>query len=228
VIVLLLTGVGLGALFWLFPDRIKTGADWTNVLRSLGLLLLVMTSAGVAIRFSPKQALRHAAVWAAILAVIVIGAVYWNDVKAVGLRVRSALVPAYAIDTGQHEMALTQDVQGAYHVIGEVNGHKVDFLVDTGASDVVLSPADAARIGIDTSALRFDRPHETANGIGLGAAFTADSLSVGKIALTDVPVSINKAPMPTSLLGMSFLKRLDSFEFRNGQLILKWNPAALR
>ena len=107
-------------------------------------------------------------------------------------------------------MTLGQDPEGAYHVIGQVNGQPVNFLVDTGASDIVLSPADARRLGIDVAALSFTRPYEDRERHpGQGAAFTADSLAIGQLRLSNVAMSINQAPMSTSLLGMSFFKRID-------------------
>ncbi len=93
--------------------------------------------------------------------------------------------------------------------------------MDTGASETVLSPADAARVGIDLAALTFDRASETANGVGYGAAFQADSLSVGAITFRDMPIMINQAPMSSSLLGMTFLRRLESFQVKGDRLLMK-------
>ena len=106
-------------------------------------------------------------------------------------------------------------------MVGQVNGAPVRFMIDTGSTDIVLSPDDAGRVGLHPADAAFSRPTETANGVGYGAAVTIDSLAAGPIRLTDVPVSINKAPMSTSLLGMPFLKRLDSFEVRGDQLFLR-------
>ena len=116
---------------------------------------------------------------------------------------------------------LGQDASGGYSVIGEVDGQKVNFMVDTGASDIVLSPADAKRLGVDEAKLDFARQFETANGIGQGAAYTVSSLVVGPITFHKVEVSINRAPMSSSLLGMAFLKRLKSFEVKDGRLYLR-------
>jgi aspartyl protease family protein len=105
--------------------------------------------------------------------------------------------------------------------MGQVNGQAVRFLVDTGASETVLSPADAKRIGVDTAGLAFDHPSETANGVGYAAPLTADSLAVGTIRFENVPMLVNQAPMSSSLRGMSFLKRLESFKVSGRKLYLK-------
>jgi aspartyl protease family protein len=214
--------LGLVALLALFPDRMRGPEDWTFLAR--GLLVLVVVAAGAASvrRLKLRQTALHVLIWALVGAALVLGVTYKDELAQVGQRVRSALVPAYAVATAAHQMTLTQDQDGDYHVIGQVNGQPVSFLVDTGASEVVLSPADAQRLGVDVKTLKFDRAFETANGIGLGARFQAASLAIGAIRLANVPVSINQTPMATSLLGMSFLRRLDSFEFKGGQLILTW------
>jgi len=119
-------------------------------------------------------------------------------------------------------MVFAQDRGGDFLVIGSANETPVKFLVDTGASDIVLSPSDAERAGIDIARLKFDRTFETANGEGRGAAFTLDELQIGNMKLFNVPVSVNRATMQTSLLGMAFLSRMKSFEFRGRKLTLRW------
>jgi aspartyl protease family protein len=213
----------VAALSVYFPDRLSTPQDWGFLAQMLAILALVASGLVLTWRLGARHIARSVAVWACVMGAVLLGAIYWSDISAMALRVRGALIPAYAVPAaGGHSLSVSEDAQGSYHVIGLVNGQRVDFLIDTGASDVVLSPTDAKRLGIDLDTLKFTKPYETANGIGEGAAWTADSLAIGPLRVTNVPVSINKTPMSTSLLGMSFLKRLDSFEFRNGQLILKW------
>jgi aspartyl protease family protein len=98
----------------------------------------------------------------------------------------------------------------------------VRFAIDTGANGVVLSPADAARAGIDADSLKFGLPSETANGVGYVAPVTLSSLTVGQIRLANLPAAVVKTPMSTSLLGMAFLKRLESFEVKGDRLTLRW------
>lgn len=215
-------GLCVWGLYRLFPGRITSTEDWGFLARGVAVLALVLAGVIGGRRIRLKEAARNLLIWIGVFGVIVLGVVYRGSLGETAMRVRSALVPGYAVPAGDHAMALSEDAEGAFHVIGRVNGQPVNFLVDTGASDIVLSPADARRLGIDVAGLNFTRPYETANGVGQGAAWTADALEVGKIRLSNVAVSINQAPMSTSLLGMTFLKRLDSFEVKDGQLILKW------
>ena len=124
---------------------------------------------------------------------------------------------------GDHQLAIERDDrEGGFLIVGQVNGQRVRFLIDTGATDTVLSPDDARRLGVPVDSLAYDHLTETANGTGRAADWTAERLDVGAIRLDNFEMSVNQAPMSTSLLGMSFLSRLESFEVRGRRLILKW------
>lgn len=220
---LALCGAGAFALFRLFPGRVSSGEDWSEVAWGIGALLIV--SAGLlARRPSLRQTLRHALLWAGVVSVLLLGVAFAPEFTDLGRRLRSALVPAYAVQTGPREFALTRSADGAYYVVGKVNGTAVPFLVDTGASDIVLSPADARRLGLDPAALAYGGHYETANGVGRAATYTASTLEVGPIRLANVRMSINEAPMRTSLLGLSFFKRLESMRFEGDRLVLRAKP----
>jgi aspartyl protease family protein len=96
------------------------------------------------------------------------------------------------------------------------------MLVDTGATTVVLKPADAERAGIDLSTLAYTMPVDTANGTTFAAPVRLKSLSVGPIEVRDIEALV-AAPgnLKESLLGMSFLKRLRSYEFSGDYLTLR-------
>jgi aspartyl protease family protein len=85
----------------------------------------------------------------------------------------------------------------------------------------VLSPGAARRLGIDPGELQYTRVFRTANGTVRGAPYNLASLKIGSIEFSNVPVTVNQAEMDTSLLGMTFLNRLESFEFRGRQLFLR-------
>ncbi|MEO6377011.1 MAG: TIGR02281 family clan AA aspartic protease [Caulobacteraceae bacterium] len=221
---MLVAGLGglLVALMRAFPGAIHRPEQWANVAYMGGFLVLVATGLFRAGRAQLAEHLRNAAIWIAIIAVLALGATYRDEFAGVGQRLRLAFSGGDPVATGDHELAIPQDDQGAFIVIGEINGQRVRFMVDTGATETVLSPDDARRIGIDLGKLNFDYEAETANGTGYGAPYTADRLKIGPIALNDFRMAINKSPMSTSLLGRSFLGRLESFEVRGRRLILRW------
>ena len=214
------TGAGVWLLFKAFPRQVSSAEDWGWVAQGFGLMVLV--SAGILsareIRWGEKA--RHAAIWLGIVGVLVVGFAYQDDLAGVGQRVRSEFSSSYPVATGAHQLVVAQGEGGGFYVMGQVNGQLVRFLIDTGSSDTVLSPADAQRVGVNIAGLRFDHMAETANGTGYGAPFTADSLAVGPIRLAVMPMVVNQAPMSSSLLGMSFLGRLESFQVKGRRLYL--------
>ena len=96
------------------------------------------------------------------------------------------------------------------------------MLVDTGASTVVLKPADAQRLGIDVEKLRYAVPVHTANGTTYAASVRLRNLAIGNIVLDDVEALVAKqGALKDNLLGMSFLSRLRSYEFTRDYLTLR-------
>jgi aspartyl protease family protein len=204
-----------------FPSGDSPFGDPYQV-RLLGVLVLVYSSLLFIRDFNLKRTARTVLIWAAVGGVLVIGFSFQKELTDLGLRLRSGLVPGYPVQTGAREMTLSAGEGGAFHVYGMINGKQIRFLIDTGASDIVLSPADARRLEVHFELLNFDRPFGSANGIGHGAAMEVKDLSVGPIHFSNVPVSINGAEMSSSLLGMTFLKRLKSYSFSGDKLVLRW------
>jgi aspartyl protease family protein len=219
--VMVLAGGLIYALDSYFPSGDSPYGDPYQI-QALGMLALVASGLLFVREIKLKQTVRNVLTWVAAGGVLIIGFSYQNELADLGLRLRSTLVPDYAVETGPHEMVISEDEGGGYHVYGMVNGQRLRFLIDTGASDIVLSPADARRLGVDFSKLTFDHAYESANGIGHGATAEVAELSVGSIHFANVQVAINGAEMSSSLLGMAFLKRLKSYSFSGGKLILKW------
>ena len=104
---------------------------------------------------------------------------------------------------------LTANSQGHFVVDGQINGGSVRFLVDTGATSVSLSSADANRLGID---YRKGQPAlmGTANGNTVAYRVTLNTVRVGDIVISNVDAAVLEGnQMPFALLGMSFLNRME-------------------
>ncbi|MFT4252383.1 MAG: TIGR02281 family clan AA aspartic protease [Caulobacter sp.] len=185
----------------------------------------IVLFSGALLRATRREALRgvgFAALWLVIAALLGVGYLYRAELAEAPQRLLMALNVGAPVTTGERELRVAKNAGGAFVIVGEVNGKRVPFLVDTGASHTVLSPADAERIGIPVETLNYDQTAETANGLGYGAVWTADRLAIGPIVRKDFVMDVNKAPMSGSLLGMSFLDTLESYEVRDGVLILRW------
>ena len=125
-------------------------------------------------------------------------------------------------DEADLEFTVEAGPSGHYLVEAVVNGAPVTLLVDTGASDIVLTLEDAERLGFQPRNLRYTQRFATANGEVRGAPVVLREVRIGQFRQFDVPASVNEAPLGVSLLGMSFLEQLNGYEVRDGRLILRW------
>jgi len=154
------------------------------------------------------------------LAFLGLGLFYFSDVLEKQYNPNQSLETRHMAD-GQAEVVLQRNRQGHYVTSGEINGHPVTFILDTGATGVAVPAAVAQRLG-----LRPGRAFstQTANGVSVSYAINLDRVSVGGIMLEDVQASITPGLTTNEvLLGMSFLKHIE-FTQRGSQLILRQLP----
>ena len=219
---LLVVGVIIWVLVILFPGQATSHENnHFQIIKLVAILALVASGLIFVRRINFGEVARNISIWTGIVAVLVIGYTYRIELTEVFNRVGGEFAPGYAITTEQNSLVITASVDGHYYVYGKANGKRIRFMIDTGASKITLSPQDASRIGIDLEALKFTQRYQTANGIGLGAPYQLKNLTIGSFDFADIKVSVNKSALGFSLLGMSFLERLRSFEFSNGKLFLR-------
>jgi len=156
---------------------------------------------------------RQAAVWGLIFIGTIAAVGLWSDIS------RTVMPRQSVLSGGVIEVPRAPD--GHYYLVAQLNGVPVRFIVDTGASDVVLTMQDAKRVGIDTAALVFSGSASTANGTVRTAFTRIKDLQLGNIRDTNVTVSVNGGAMDGSLLGMSYLRRFQRIEIAGNKLILQ-------
>lgn len=208
---------GLALLYWRFPYALDEPESMGRLSYLVLLLFIILLGRGRIRQEMRKKAFRDAAIWLGIILVLVFAYSFRDMFSG---RLMGELMP-YKVRENEDGSIEVRASHGHYFIEAEVNGKHVRFMVDTGASDIVLSPQDAERVGIDTAALSYDRSYGTANGYGSGAKVTLGSLQVGSLTFTQLEASVNKADMTGSLLGMSFLKRFRSFQIEDNTLVLK-------
>jgi aspartyl protease family protein len=118
-------------------------------------------------------------------------------------------------------MVYTANERGHVMLDAAVNGAPVRMLVDTGASLVTLTPADAHSAGINPASLAFSGHVQTANGAARMAPVTLREIRLGQLSIYDVPAGVLEH-LNVSLLGMTFLSRLQGYEMRDGKLTITW------
>ena len=207
-----------------FPGTLSDQDSQIDLVHAVLVLALVGSSALLYRGMSWGKAFRGVVAWVGIFAVLIVGYAYRHELGDVWQRVTGVVVP-YQAQVIDGQVVIEAGRDGHFTVAAEVPGPTdtaiVRFLVDTGASDVTLSPADAKRLGFDVASLDFSRRYATANGIVLGAPVRLERVAIGPIARTDVRASVNGAEMRRSLLGMSFLSTLRGYEVTRDRLILR-------
>lgn len=149
------------------------------------------------------------------------GLIFVGALAAVGLwdDIRQTVRPMQSVVAGDR-IEVPRAPDGHYYLTAEVAGVPVRFVVDTGASQIVLSQDDAERIGIDTGRLAYLGRAYTANGTVRTAPVRLDSMSVGPVRHENLRAVVNEGEMGQSLLGMDYLQRFSSVEITGGRLVL--------
>jgi aspartyl protease family protein len=177
------------------------------------MLLLAALGGWVIVEYRNKmgQALRVALAWGMIFLGLAAGYGLWNDL-------RRDVMPQQMVEAGQLVVPRAQD--GHYYLQLRVNGREMTFMVDTGASSIVLSPDDAEYLGIDLAGLNYFGQAATANGVVRTARVRLEDVELGPFKDSAVPAFVNEAAMEGSLLGMEYLGQF-SIEITGDRMILK-------
>ena len=201
--------------------------DFAGIVAGLALLLFLGGSMLSGYRGRFTGAVRDALFWGILGVALIAGYSYRDQVMPVVHRIGGELVPGMpvSVDTGNPDtigVRIRKQTDGHFIAHTRTNGARVDMIVDTGASTVVLRPADARRAGIDLDGLNYTVPVRTANGTAFAARIRLNNVSIGSVAVDNVEALVTKpGAIHESLLGMSFLSRLRSYEFSGDFLTLR-------
>jgi aspartyl protease family protein len=136
------------------------------------------------------------------------------------LETRPATTAAAA--TGSRSVVIPRDGRGHFEVDARVNGRRIGFMVDTGASVIALTARDAARLGIHPAQNAYVAEVRTANGTVRAAPARLDLVEIGNLEVRDVAALVlPDQALSDNLLGLSFLSRLRRFEYSDGKLVLE-------
>lgn len=174
-----------------------------------------------------RSMVRDAVTWLALGLGLVTIYAYKDELMPIAARVVGELVPGTAMTIeesagGLTEVRLRRRLDGHFTANVEIDGTPISMIVDTGATSIVLRPQDARKAGIDVEALTFRVPVLTANGRTMAARVTIDTVGIGPLDRQKVEALVAQpGSLTQSLLGMSFLSRLRSYEFSGDFLTLR-------
>ena len=181
------------------------------------LLLLLLMVAGwffMQNRQGLNKTLQQLAVWGMIFVGVAAGYGLWGDIS------RTSALPQQSYEAGLGTVTIPRARDGHYYLTAQINDQPVRFVVDTGATDMVLTRADARAVGLDPDTLNYLGRAGTANGEVRTAFVRLDEVRLGEVRDINVPAVVNQGEMSQSLLGMGYLQRWGRIEIANGELIL--------
>ncbi len=160
---------------------------------------------------------KYLLIWLLIFSVII--AIYSYKDIFLNNRVVSSLIPGYGYKS-DNKLTYIKSKDNHFYINATVNNQNIKFMVDTGASSIILNKKDAVKIGIDLQNLTYDRAFSTANGVIYCATVKLPYLKIKDLLLEDIYVAINPSDSNISLLGMSFLQYFYKYEFNQDSLTL--------
>lgn len=163
-----------------------------------------------------------AAIWLSVR----INSAYFTDDKAVDIEdvaeSESQQLNAFRPDApGVDAAVLKKRADRHFWANAKVNNVHVEFMVDTGASSVALTPEDARRLGFTDDDLNYDYDVFTAGGKIRGAFIRLDEIQIGRVTVENVGAMVIESDLQQSLLGMSFMNELSSYEVRKNSMIIR-------
>lgn len=126
------------------------------------------------------------------------------------------------VQTGSRSLSIPRDARGHFQTEGRIDGQRIGFMVDTGASVVALNEKSAARFGFRPSRSDYNATVSTANGTIKAARTRLAMVELGGIVVRDVDAMVlPDEALSENLLGLSFLSKLKRFEYSGGRLVLE-------
>lgn len=184
------------------------------------IVLILLLSGMITRRHSFSKLIVDFSAWVGIFIVIIFFYSYRDNIKSSFSKFVSNVIPSKGIKNIDGSVTFSLSNNNHFMVDAFVNGVKVRFLLDTGATRVVLSYEDAKKIGFNVDSLKFSSPVQTANGITHTALINIEKIEIEHIMVSNIPASISKNNLGTSLLGMSFLQKLKNYNISGSYITL--------
>jgi aspartyl protease family protein len=124
--------------------------------------------------------------------------------------------------SGIRSLSIPRDARGHFQTEGRIDGQRISFMVDTGASVIALNESSAARFGLRPSRGDYNAAVSTANGTIKAARTRLAMVELGGLIVRDVEAMVlPDEALSENLLGLSFLSRLKRFEYAGGKMVLE-------
>lgn len=180
----------------------------------LGILVSVLVFWFIAHnRQSLGKTAQMAVAWGLIFLGVLAAVGLWDDISQTVRPRQSAL-------NAQGQISVPRSQDGHYYLTLTINDQPIQFMIDTGATDVVLTQSDAARVGLNLDDLSYFGRAMTANGEVRTAPVQLKTVALGKVIDRDMTAWVNQGDLGQSLLGMAYLQRWSHIEISNNAMVL--------
>lgn len=190
-----------------------------------GTIFTVLASGFMASRDRFGTMAKQAIIWLSIIVACVAAYEYRYELQNAGSRISAGLIPGVAVTSIDENGDQTVQVAkngSHFETEGKINGKNMEFVVDTGATTVVLTFRTAEKVGLSPESLTFSVPVSTANGVAKAAPVRLDTIQIGGISRSNVAALVaEQGQLFNNLLGMNFLDTLSGFDVRRDRLILR-------
>jgi aspartyl protease family protein len=198
--------------------------DFGSIAYGVAILIFLVAAVLTMFRGRLAHAVVAALIWAAIGLVLLIGYTYRFELNDIANRVIAELIPGHVISHGR-TVEVARSGAGDFAIAAQINGARTPMVLDTGASSVVLTRDDAKAAGLPLEVLNYTVSIDTANGRTRAAPVTLDRVAIGGLEERSVEaLVVQPGQLKTSLLGMSFLNRLQSWQVSGDRLTLHGYP----
>lgn len=227
VFILALMGATLTVLIYNHETGLSFGIPNTDLasLVYLGLIGAVVGAAVFGGHRNIGEMIRNLMIWVVLFLGLATGWLYQDQAMDMVLRVAGGLAPGKPVtvsDENGPAVLIRKSLNGHFEAAGAVNGEPVSFLIDTGATAIALSHADALRVGFSEGDLSYTLVINTANGRARAAPVRLDRVTVGTVERNGLRAMVAEpGRLDQSLLGMNFISSLTAFEMRRDEVILR-------
>jgi aspartyl protease family protein len=209
-------------LFKLNPERFTDNPWDGKEVASIAILVLISLSAIYSFlnSYGFKVLTNQLLIWCLLFLVIITGYAFRFEINYATQRVLAVLVPSRNWTNEGGQLIISRNSDGHFYVNSIVNGCKIKFMIDTGASDVALTQADAKKLKFDLSERNYTKTYNTANGKSIAAPILLKRLEIGSSLFENIEGHVGMGELDISLLGMSVIERFNSFKIDKDLLIL--------
>ena len=217
-IFLVLLGALVAFLNYQFPGALQSDGSQYHLIYLTVLLLVIGGGAALTNRQHWKQNLKYATWWVVIFLVIMVGYTYRGVL--LDSKIASELIPGNTSIQADGSITLHARANGHFYINARINGKKIRFLIDTGASDIMLTKKAANRVGLVIANGASKRIYSTASGTSSGLEVNIEQMQIGNITLQNATAYVSQGNSSTNLLGQSFMNRLSGYSVENGRMTL--------